>query len=144
MHERLSRRSFLELTGLATAISGTLIPTYAARGAHRRLDDLIKADPDSDLEDCYQPIRRISSFNGKTYAIESDVAPTAMYYNKAPPQKQGIELPSRTEPMPWATFRELVIELTKPPDQYGFTHASDDGAPVLLLEQRNRAEAGAL
>ena len=108
---------------LVTAINGTLIPTYAARGAHRPLDDLIEADPDFDLDDFYQPSRRISSFNGKTYAIGFDVAPTVMYYNKTLLQKAGIDLPSRTEPMSWATFRELAIELTKPPDQYGFTCA---------------------
>jgi multiple sugar transport system substrate-binding protein len=108
---------------LVTAINGTLIPTYAARGAHRPLDDLIAADSDFELDDFYQPSRRISSFNGKTYAIGFDVAPTVMYYNKTLLQNQGIELPSRTEPMPWATFRELAIELTKPPGQYGFTCA---------------------
>ena len=108
---------------LVTAINGTLIPTYAARGAHRPLDDLIEADPDFDPDDFYAPSRRISSFNGKTYAIGFDVAPTVLYYNKTLLQKQGIELPSRTEPMPWATFRELAIELTKPPGQYGFTCA---------------------
>jgi multiple sugar transport system substrate-binding protein len=108
---------------LVTAINGTLIPTYAARGAHRPLDDLIEADPDFDLDDFYQPSRRISSFNGKTYAIGFDVAPTVMYYNKTLLQKAGIDLPSRTEPMSWATFRELAIELTEPPDQYGFTCA---------------------
>jgi multiple sugar transport system substrate-binding protein len=111
--------------GLVTAINGTLIPTYAARGAHRPLDDLIAADPDFDPDDFYQPIRRISSFNDKTYAIGFDVAPTVMYYNKTLLQKQGIELPSRTEPMSWATFRDLAIELTKAPDQYGFTCAPD-------------------
>jgi len=109
--------------GLVTAINGTLIPTYAARGAHRPLDDLIEADPDFDLDDFYQPSRRISSFNQKTYAIGFDVAPTVMYYNKTLLQKAGVDLPSRTEPMSWATFRDLAIELTKPPDQYGFTCA---------------------
>jgi multiple sugar transport system substrate-binding protein len=108
---------------LVTAINGTLIPTYAARGAHRPLDDLIASDPDFDLDDFYQPSRRISSFNGKTYAIGFDVAPTVMYYNKTLLQKAGIDLPSRTEPMSWATFRDLAKELTKPPDQYGFTCA---------------------
>ncbi|TDD29574.1 sugar ABC transporter substrate-binding protein [Kribbella turkmenica] len=109
--------------GLVTAINGTLIPTYAARGAHRPLDDLIAADPDFDPDDFYQPSRRISSFNAKTYAIGFDVAPTVMYYNKTLLQQHGIDLPSRTEPMSWATFRELAVELTRPPDQYGFTCA---------------------
>ena len=36
-----------------------------------------------------------------------------MYYNKTLLQKQGIELPSHTVPMPWATFRELAIQPTK-------------------------------
>ncbi|MEV0796863.1 sugar ABC transporter substrate-binding protein [Kribbella sp. NPDC050281] len=109
--------------GLVTALNGTLIPTYAARGAHRPLDDLIEGDSDFDLDDFYQPIQKISSFNGKTYAIGFDVAPTVMYYNKSLLQKQGIALPSRTEPMPWATFRDLAVELTHAPDQYGFTCA---------------------
>ncbi|MFK4085441.1 ABC transporter substrate-binding protein [Kribbella sp. NPDC020789] len=107
---------------LVTAINGTLIPTYAARGAHRPLDDLIAADPDFDLDDFYPTSRRISSFNGKTYAIGFDVAPTVLYYNKTLLQKNGIPLPSRTEPMPWATFRDLARELTGK-DQYGFTCA---------------------
>lgn len=107
---------------LVTALNGTLIPTYAARGAHRPLDDLIAADPDFDLDDFYPTSRRLSSFNGKTYAIGFDVAPTVLYYNKTLLQKHGIALPSRTDPMPWATFRDLAKELTGP-GQYGFTCA---------------------
>ncbi|WP_433157118.1 ABC transporter substrate-binding protein [Kribbella sp. CA-247076] len=109
--------------GLVTAINGTLIPTYAARGAHRPLDDLIAADPDFDLDDFYPPSRRISSFNQKTYAIGFDVAPTVMYYNKTLLRQHGIDPPSPTEPMSWATFRDLAVELTRPPEQYGFTCA---------------------
>ncbi|WP_432894085.1 ABC transporter substrate-binding protein [Kribbella sp. CA-245084] len=108
---------------LVTALNGTLIPTYAARGAHRPLDDLIAADPDFSLDDFYDTSRRIGSFNGKTYAIGFDVAPTVMYYNKDLLKKQGIPLPSRTEPMSWATFRDLCKQLTKPGQQYGFTCA---------------------
>jgi multiple sugar transport system substrate-binding protein len=108
---------------LVTALNGTLIPTYAARGAHRPLDDLIANDPDFTLDDFYQTSRRISSFNDKTYAIGFDVAPTVMYYNKDLLKKQGIPLPSRTEPMSWATFRDLAKQLTKPGQQYGFTCA---------------------
>jgi multiple sugar transport system substrate-binding protein len=109
--------------GLVTALNGWLIPTYAARGAHRPLDDLIAGDPDFDIDDFYQPIRDISSFNDQTYAIGFDVAPTVIYYNKTLLQKQGIEPPSATVPMSWATFRDLAKELTRPPDQYGFTCA---------------------
>ncbi|WP_432935475.1 ABC transporter substrate-binding protein [Kribbella sp. CA-253562] len=108
---------------LVTALNGTLIPTYAARGAHRPLDDLIAQDPDFALDDFYQPIRTISTFNEQTYGIGFDVAPTVLYYNKTLLQKQGIALPSRTEPMTWATFRDLAEELTRPPDQYGFSCA---------------------
>jgi multiple sugar transport system substrate-binding protein len=108
--------------GLVTALNGTLIPTYAARGAHRPLDDLIAADPDLRLDDFYPTIQKISSFNGQTYAIGFDVAPTVLYYNKDLLKKQGITAPSRTEPMPWATFRDLAKELTGN-DQYGFTCA---------------------
>jgi multiple sugar transport system substrate-binding protein len=108
---------------LVTALNGTLIPTYAARGAHRPLDDLIAQDPDFDLDDFYQPIRTISTFNEQTFGIGFDVAPTVLYYNKTLLQKQGIALPSRTEPMTWATFRDLAQELTRPPEQYGFSCA---------------------
>lgn len=83
---------------LVTALNGTLIPTYAARGAHRPLDDLIAADPDFELDDFYDTSRKISSFNGKTYAIGFDVAPTVMYYNKDLLKKQGIPLPPRDGP----------------------------------------------
>jgi multiple sugar transport system substrate-binding protein len=108
---------------LVTALNGTLIPTYAARGAHRPLDDLIAADPDFTLDDFYRTSRKIGSFDGKTYAIGFDVAPTVMYYNKDLLTEQGIPLPSRTEPMSWATFRDLCRQLTKPGQQYGFTCA---------------------
>ncbi|MEV0579838.1 sugar ABC transporter substrate-binding protein [Streptomyces sp. NPDC050392] len=108
---------------LVTALNGTLIPTYAARGAHRPLDDLIAADPDFELDDFYETSQRISTFNGKTYAIGFDVAPTVMYYNKDLLKKQGVPLPSRTEPMSWAAFRELTKQLTEPGEQYGFTCA---------------------
>jgi multiple sugar transport system substrate-binding protein len=108
---------------LVTAINGLLIPTYASRGAHQPLDDLIAADPDFKTDDFYPLSRKLSSFNGKTYAIGFDVAPTVMYYNKTILAKAGIEAPSRTEPMTWETFRDLAKELTRPPDQYGFTCA---------------------
>ncbi|GAB2600337.1 extracellular solute-binding protein [Kribbella endophytica] len=109
--------------GLVTALNGTLIPTYAARGAHRPLDDLIAQDPDFDLDDFYKPIQSISTFNDQTYAIGFDVAPTVLYVNKSLLHKQGIANPSPTEPMSWATFRELAKELTKPPEQFGFSCA---------------------
>ncbi|MEV8371415.1 sugar ABC transporter substrate-binding protein [Kribbella sp. NPDC056861] len=109
--------------GLVTALNGTLIPTYAARGAHRPLDDLIAADPDFKLADFYPAIQKISTFNGQTYAIGFDVAPTVLYYNKTLLAKAGIAAPSPTEPMSWATFRDLAKELTRAPDQYGFTCA---------------------
>jgi multiple sugar transport system substrate-binding protein len=107
--------------GLVTALNGQLIPTYAARGAHRPLDDLIAADPDFDLDDFYPAIRKISTFNGQIYGIGFDVAPTVLYYNKTLLAKAGVGPPSRTEPMTWETFRELAKELTRPPEQYGFT-----------------------
>jgi len=109
--------------GLVTAVNGLLLQTYGARGAHRPLNDLIAADPDFDLDDFYPAIRKIATFNGQTYGIGFDVAPTVLYYNKTLLQKQGIAPPSPTEPMSWATFRELAIELSGPADQYGFTCA---------------------
>ncbi|MFE2445100.1 ABC transporter substrate-binding protein [Streptomyces sp. NPDC059426] len=106
---------------MVTALNGWLIPTYASRGAHRPLDDLIAADPDFDLDDFYPAIRSISSFAGRTYAIGFDVAPTVLYYNKTLLERNGVDPPSPTEPMSWDTFRHLAIELSKPKDQYGFT-----------------------
>jgi multiple sugar transport system substrate-binding protein len=108
--------------GLVTAVNGQLLQTYAARGAHRPLDDLIANDPDFELDDFYPAIKKISTFNGQTYGIGFDVAPTVMYYNKDLLKKQGIEQPSPTQPMSWATFRDLAKELTGA-DQYGFTCA---------------------
>lgn len=109
--------------GLVTAVNGWLLPTYAARGAHRPLDDLIAADPEFDLDDFYPDIRAISSFGGRTYAVGFDVAPNVLYVNKTLLAEQGIDPPSPTEPMPWARFRELAIALSAPPDRYGFTCA---------------------
>ncbi|WP_063732057.1 ABC transporter substrate-binding protein [Streptomyces sp. RTd22] len=109
--------------GLVTALNGWMIPTYAARGSHRALDDLIAQDPDFDRDDFYPASQSISSFAGKTYAIGFDVAPAVLYYNKSLLDKAGIDPPSRTEPMTWAAFRELAIELSGPKGQYGFTCA---------------------
>jgi multiple sugar transport system substrate-binding protein len=109
--------------GLVTAVNGTLVQTYAARGAHRPLDDLIANDPEFKLDDFYPAIRKISTFNGQTYGIGFDVAPTVLYYNKDLLKKQGITAPSPTQPMSWATLRELAKELTRPGEQYGFTCA---------------------
>ncbi len=50
---------------LVTAINGTLIPTYAARGAHRPLDDLIAADPDFDLGRLLPASRRSRASPGR-------------------------------------------------------------------------------
>ncbi|WP_329457870.1 ABC transporter substrate-binding protein [Streptomyces sp. NBC_01497] len=108
---------------LVTALNGWLIPTYAARGAHRPLDDLIAADPDFDTGDFYPDSRSISSFAGRTYAVGFDVAPTVLYYNRTLLEKNGIAPPSPTEPMSWDTFRGLARELSGPEGQYGFTCA---------------------
>ncbi|GHJ40425.1 sugar ABC transporter substrate-binding protein [Streptomyces sp. TS71-3] len=108
---------------IVTALNGWLIPTYASRGAHRPLDDLIADDPDFDLSDFYPAIRSISSFGHKTYAIGFDVAPTVLYYNRTLLEKNGIDPPSPTEPMSWEHFSELAVELSRKPDQYGFTCA---------------------
>ncbi|QYN32719.1 sugar ABC transporter substrate-binding protein [Pseudonocardia sp. DSM 110487] len=110
---------------LVTAINGQLLPTYAARGALRPLDDLIAADPDFDADDFYPPIRAISSFAGRPYMVGFDVAPNVLYVNKTLLAERGIDAPSLTEPMTWARFRELAIELSAPPDRYGFTSAPD-------------------
>jgi multiple sugar transport system substrate-binding protein len=112
---------------LVTAINGQLLPTYAARGALRPLDDLIAADPDFDIDDFYPPIRAISSFAGRTYMIGFDVAPNVLYVNKTLLAERGIAPPSPTEPMTWAQFRELAIELSAPPDRYGFTCVPEIG-----------------
>ncbi|MDT0541908.1 ABC transporter substrate-binding protein [Streptomyces lonegramiae] len=106
---------------LVTGINGWMVPTYAARGAYRPLDDLIAEDPDFDLDDFYPAIRSISSFAGKTYGIGFDVAPTVLYYNKTLLEKHGIDPPSPTEPMTWDTLRDLAIEVSGPKDSYGFT-----------------------
>jgi multiple sugar transport system substrate-binding protein len=106
---------------LVTALNGWMLPTYAARGAHRPLDDLIAADPDFDIDDFYPTIRTISAFGGRTYAVGFDVAPNVLYVNKTLLAERGIAPPSPTEPMTWAQFRELAIELSAPPDRYGFT-----------------------
>jgi multiple sugar transport system substrate-binding protein len=106
---------------LVTAINGQLLPTYAARGALRPLDDLIAADPDFDADDFYPTIRAISSFAGRPYMIGFDVAPNVLYVNKTLLAERGIAPPSPTVPMTWAQFRELAIELSAPPDRFGFT-----------------------
>ncbi|MPY52706.1 ABC transporter substrate-binding protein [Streptomyces acidicola] len=108
---------------LVTGMNGWLLPTYASRGAHRPLDDLIAQDPDFDLDDFYPAIRSISSFAGRTYGIGFDVAPVVLYYNKTLLERHGIDPPSATEPMTWQTFRDLAIELSGPKDGYGFTCA---------------------
>jgi len=108
---------------LVTAVNGWLVPTYAARGAHRPLDDLIAGDPSLDVGDFYPATRAISSFGGRTYAIGFDVAPTVLYYNSSLFAQHGIAPPSPTEPMSWAAFRELAIEFSRPENQYGFTCA---------------------
>lgn len=108
---------------IVTAINGQLLPTYAARGALHPLDDLIAADPDFDVADFYPTIRAISSFDGRTYAVGFDVAPNVLYVNKTLLAERGIAPPSPTEPMTWVQFRELAIELSAPPDRYGFTCA---------------------
>ena len=110
---------------LVTAINGQLLPTYAARGALRPLDDLIAADPDFDIDDFYPTIREISSFAGRTYMIGFDVAPNVLYVNKTLLAERGVAPPSPTEPMTWAQFRELAVELAAPPDRYGFTCAPE-------------------
>lgn len=108
---------------MVTAVNGTLISTYAARGALQPLDDLIGGDPDFDADDFFPASRRISSFAGRTYAIGFDVAPTVLYYNKTMFAAAGIKPPSPTEPMSWQQFRELAVEFARKDGQYGFSCA---------------------
>ncbi|WP_159698977.1 sugar ABC transporter substrate-binding protein [Arthrobacter sp. 18067] len=108
-------------TSMVAAVSGTLIPAYAARGALMPLDDLIKADPSFDADDFYADSRKICSFNNKTYALGLDVAPTILYYNKTLFQELGVPLPSAREPMTWEQFHASAKAFTKKTDVYGFT-----------------------
>ncbi|MCE7003057.1 sugar ABC transporter substrate-binding protein [Kibdelosporangium philippinense] len=112
-----------QTASIVTALNGWLIPTYAARGAHQPLDELIANDSSFHLDDFYPDIRAISSFDGRTYAIGFDVAPTVLFVNKTMFAQRGIPLPSPTVPMTWAQFRELALEFSSKPGQYGFTCA---------------------
>ena len=106
---------------LVTALNGTLIPTYAARGAHRPLDDLIAADPDFELDDFYPRAARSRASTARPTRSVSMSRRLSCTTTRRSCRRPVSPLPSRTEPMTWATFRDLAKELTRPPDQYGFT-----------------------
>lgn len=109
-------------------VNGWLVPTYAGRGALRPLNDLIEDDPEFDHDDFFEPIRRISSFDDRTYGIGFDVAPMVLYYNKTLFEAEGIATPHPEIAMSWEEFRELAAAFVKP-NQYGFCcgPSIDDG-----------------
>ncbi len=124
------------------AVNGFLVPTYAARGALRPIDDLIAG---MDLTDFLPDIHAMSGFGGHQYGLGFDVAPMVLYVNKTLFAANGIPLPPSDRPMTWDEFREVGAAFAQKPGQYGFTHAPaiDDliswlysaGADVMNEEQ---------
>ncbi|WP_420110601.1 ABC transporter substrate-binding protein [Pseudactinotalea sp.] len=104
-------------------VNGWLLPTYAGRGALLPLDDLIAGDSAFDHDDFFPAIRDIATFNGQTYGIGFDVAPTVLYVNLSLFEANGIAPPDPTVPMSWEEFRDLASAFSAQPDQYGFSCA---------------------
>ncbi|MDQ0198704.1 ABC transporter substrate-binding protein [Neobacillus ginsengisoli] len=83
------------------------------------LDQLIKSDPDMDMNDFYQGLFNYSSMYGKLYGMPAGFTTRVVYYNKALFDAAGIPYPK--DGWTWDDFKTIAKKLSNPSKkQYGF------------------------
>jgi multiple sugar transport system substrate-binding protein len=99
--------------GDATAIPDVFflfpVPSYAARGVLKNLDELI-AEEDMDLSDYWPGAIDSTSFEGSVYGFPRDSAVEVLYYNKDDFDAAGLDYP--TDEWTWDDLRTAAEALT--------------------------------
>ena len=85
------------------------VPSYAAKGVLEPLDSYVKKSGFA-LADYYPDLRKIFSYNGKTYGFARDNDTTVLYYNKDLFDAAGQAYPDDT--WDWAKLKEVAAALT--------------------------------
>jgi multiple sugar transport system substrate-binding protein len=103
------------------AMQAQRMPGFAARGALQPLQPFIDDDPDVNVDDFFDPIRKGLSVGEEIYAFGYDIGPILLYYNKNLFDKAGIPTPAPDEPISWEEFRQSATELTNAgAKEYGY------------------------
>lgn len=94
------------------------LPVYVQRGILMPLDDYIAESENLNIDDLYEAAN-MCRFDGTTrgkgslYGLPKDWCPIGLWINKDVFAKEGIPLPSETEPMTWKEFGDLAKKLVK-------------------------------
>ncbi len=93
------------------------LPYFARRGVLMRLDERIAADPDVDLDACFDCTVRAGTFDGHVYGLPHVFSPVCLVYNKSLFREAGV--PEPTGEWTWDEFVEACKKLTKDRDGDG-------------------------
>ena len=97
---------------------------YMDQGILLDLTDYIEKDDSIDLDNYYEEITGLYSYDGKQYAIPKDYDTIALWYNKDMFDEAGIAYPDDT--WTWEKLIEVAQQLTKEDgSQYGFVGNTD-------------------
>lgn len=93
-------------------------PIYPLKNLIQPLDDIM------DITDpvFYENVGEVYSFNGKTYAVGSDITATQLYYNKTLFDTYGVKTPDeyyKEGNWNWNTFKEAAMALVDDTDGDG-------------------------
>lgn len=89
---------------------------YQRAGMLLNLDDYIAQSDEIDLNNYYEDITEIYSYEGSQYAIPKDIDTIALWYNKTHFDEAGLAYPDDT--WTWETLKEAAAALTTD-DHYG-------------------------
>ena len=101
---------------------------YMSNDVLLNLDDYIKEDDAIDLNNYYEGIVDIYSYNGSQYALPKDHDTIAMIYNKDIFDKYGVEYP--TDEWTWDDYAEAAAKITEAGKEdgiYGTAMNTNDG-----------------
>lgn len=100
---------------------------YMSNGVLLKLDDIVE-NKDVDLDNYYEGISDLYSYEGSQYGIPKDVSTVALWYNKTLFDEAGVAYPD--DSWNWDTFLAAAKKLTnKDAGTYGYAAAnnSQDG-----------------
>ena len=101
---------------------------YMSNDVLLNLDDYIKEDDAIDLNNYYEGIVDIYSYNGSQYALPKDHDTIAMIYNKDIFDKYGVKYP--TDEWTWDDYAEAAAKITEAGKEdgiYGTAMNTNDG-----------------
>ncbi|VBB09704.1 Hypothetical protein LUCI_5002 [Lucifera butyrica] len=91
--------------------------TFVSIGILKDLDEMIGRDPEFDKSKMYVNAVKSGQFQGRQYALPSEVSPVLMFVNKTLLNREGIKMPNGN--WTWDDFYRICEKVTKDTDGDG-------------------------